>query len=322
MIDSTTAPQDEPIISVSIIIEWENATRIGAARALRMLATVHDQLADSTVTAFGAAELIILYPIGDAVPAMLKDAVTRIRQTGVACRIVPTAITDYYQQKNAGAAIARGDLLVFLDSDVVPRAGWLRHLLTAIRDPRVAVVGGATTIDHYDFYSRALALIWIFPLPPITPNTRPTHFFWANNFVARRNTFLRYRFPDTGQYRGQCSMLADTMRRDGLTLLMNDAALVGHPPPAASDLLRRGYHSGADLVPWLRVNSGPSPWWQGTKIVAHDILVALRRIRTERREVGLGHGGAIAAIGVTGAYYAARALGFGLALARIRPERW
>ena len=42
--------------------------------------------------------------------------------------------------RNAGAAVASGDVLAFVDSDCVPAAGWLSALLPHLADPEVAAV--------------------------------------------------------------------------------------------------------------------------------------------------------------------------------------
>lgn len=49
--------------------------------------------------------------------------------------------------RDAGVAAAGGDVVVFLDDDAVPRAGWLEHLRGAFDDPAVAAVGGAIAAD-------------------------------------------------------------------------------------------------------------------------------------------------------------------------------
>ena len=47
--------------------------------------------------------------------------------------------------RNAGAAAARGELVVFLDDDAVPRAGWLAQITAAFADPDVIGTGGIAT---------------------------------------------------------------------------------------------------------------------------------------------------------------------------------
>lgn len=47
--------------------------------------------------------------------------------------------------RNTGVARARADVVVFLDDDATPEAGWLDALLAPYADPRVVGVGGAAT---------------------------------------------------------------------------------------------------------------------------------------------------------------------------------
>ncbi|MGD9695296.1 MAG: glycosyltransferase family 2 protein [Thermoleophilia bacterium] len=45
--------------------------------------------------------------------------------------------------RDSGIAAARGDVVVFLDDDALPRPGWLSALREAFADPRIEAVGGA-----------------------------------------------------------------------------------------------------------------------------------------------------------------------------------
>ncbi len=60
---------------------------------------------------------------------------------------------------NAGAAVAQGDYLVFLNSDLEFRPGWLEPLVSAAKDPAVAAVGARLlypdgTIQHGGVFLR------------------------------------------------------------------------------------------------------------------------------------------------------------------------
>lgn len=84
------------------------------------------------------------------------DSTTRLLDSyGEAIRRVALAENAGYAGAcNAGAAIARGDCLLFLNNDVEPHAGWLASLLDyAERNPEAAVVGAKllypnATVQH------------------------------------------------------------------------------------------------------------------------------------------------------------------------------
>ena len=65
------------------------------------------------------------------------------------CRAVPAAVTVHNQgargasaTRNAGASVAVGSVLAFLDDDTVAGPGWLRNLTAPLARPDVAGVGG------------------------------------------------------------------------------------------------------------------------------------------------------------------------------------
>jgi glycosyltransferase involved in cell wall biosynthesis len=57
--------------------------------------------------------------------------------------VVPNAGTQGLSDaRNTGIDVATGDVLVFLDDDATPRAGWLAELVAPFADPTIAGVGG------------------------------------------------------------------------------------------------------------------------------------------------------------------------------------
>jgi GT2 family glycosyltransferase len=70
-----------------------------------------------------------------------EDPERRRRVTVQAPGIVPAL--------DAGTAAAAGEVVVFIDDDAAPRAGWLAALLQCFSDPAVAGAGGPI-VDHVD----------------------------------------------------------------------------------------------------------------------------------------------------------------------------
>jgi GT2 family glycosyltransferase/glycosyltransferase involved in cell wall biosynthesis len=56
--------------------------------------------------------------------------------------IVHEPVPGLSRARNAGASVATGELLTFLDDDARPAPGWLEHIRLAFVDPDVAIAGG------------------------------------------------------------------------------------------------------------------------------------------------------------------------------------
>jgi cellulose synthase/poly-beta-1,6-N-acetylglucosamine synthase-like glycosyltransferase len=78
-------------------------------------------------------------------------------------RIIPASGLHYYDLKNFGAKHSKGELIIFLDSDVIPENGWLIGLLESFQRPDVLVVGGNTYMTEGSLYEKSLALLYFFP---------------------------------------------------------------------------------------------------------------------------------------------------------------
>jgi cellulose synthase/poly-beta-1,6-N-acetylglucosamine synthase-like glycosyltransferase len=70
------------------------------------------------------------------------DAV-ELRRRYPAVKFVSSSMSNYFAAKNAGAAVAAGDIIALLDGDCEPAPDWLEVLLARF-EPGVAAVGGCT----------------------------------------------------------------------------------------------------------------------------------------------------------------------------------
>ena len=147
-------------------------------------------------------------------------------------RLLPAPGASYYQQKNTGAAAATGDVVVFLDSDVVPEEGWLESILRPFALPWVRCAAGNSYVDTGSVYGKAFALTWFFPLRDHDGRRGLVAHFYANNVAFRRDFFLARGFADDGGLaRGACRRLAESIRAEGHKIAYDGAARVSHPPP-------------------------------------------------------------------------------------------
>ena len=57
-------------------------------------------------------------------------------------KLVPFETANISAARNAGADVASGDIIAFIDDDAVPEPTWLTHLMAPFAQPDVAIVGG------------------------------------------------------------------------------------------------------------------------------------------------------------------------------------
>jgi hypothetical protein len=220
----------------AVIIEWDNARISEVGRAREMLRQLRAQIAGLEPAPAARPDIIILYDRHEVEDGLVEKVVSDCatpEEWPATVRILPTDGLGYYKQKNFGAAQVRDEVevIVFLDSDVVPEDGWLASLLNSFADPAVAVVGGNTYITLDNLYSKAFALFWFFPLREEGTGLRQSPRFFANNVAFRREVFASHPFPELPSFRGQCIALADALARDGIKIHLRLDARVSHPAP-------------------------------------------------------------------------------------------
>ncbi len=156
---------------------------------------------------------------------------------------------EYYPLKNAVAELAHGDLLVFLDSDVVPDPGWMAHLLGSFVRPDVDVVCAQTYVAPVDLYSRAFAVGWTYVPRRMQGRFSQPQKFYANAIAFRAEVFRTVGgFPPVGRKtRGASSLLRQALAAMGVAVWENEHAAVDHPPPSSfSHLAVRAIAHGRD----------------------------------------------------------------------------
>jgi hypothetical protein len=300
----------------TIVIEWENIRLAATDRCIAMLGELGRQIegfAGGSVGGEQDFEVILTFDEGIVseadVRSFVEHALPRV-PTRAELRYVAGLGRHYYDQKNLGGAAARGHVVVFLDSDVIPEPGWLSQLLASFDDPRVEVVCGNCFLDTPDLVSKALALGWFFPLRDDRDALVRQDWFFANNVAFRRELRARYPFePLPGSSRGACRLLARRLSADGRGLFVNTSARVTHPAPnGLRHLALRALAQGRDNLLFERA-IGKGSILGSVKRAARLQARAWFRVLRHRRAVGLGACAVPAALAVNVFYYGLYVIG-------------
>jgi hypothetical protein len=258
-------------------------------------------------------EVLLVYSTVEFTPAQISQTIAHgFVDAGTFVKVRAVAFDDgaYWEKKNAGADVATGDILVFFDSDTAPEPGWLAALIAPFQSPDVHAVAGETYPELRGYYSRAMALFWLFPLRSQRRELAPTDAAYGNNSAFRRSTFLAYRYRSLDQFRTGAGDLLRRMRADGIITYGQPTAKCGHPPPnGLAHFVRRAACEGHDNVVALRRTAGRAPWRQCYWTLRKRTVGDLRAIRQNYRRVGLSRFGAAGAAVLAVAYGACILMG-------------
>jgi len=211
-------------LKVSIVVEWENVLLAGSPRAQLMMSSLVNQCNQNPYV------VEILIASNESFREQLDRPPSLDQRIMWNHREFPGS--HYYQLKNQGAICSVGNRIVFIDSDVLPSPSWLSDLLSTFSSKNAQVCCGSAFIDPSNFYNKAFALFWFFPLKERSSEVQNTKHFFANNIAFNRDIFMQNPFPIGAQSsRGACLELAQKLTNKGIFIWKNPAAFVSHPPP-------------------------------------------------------------------------------------------
>lgn len=248
--DRTDAMKPE----VSIVIEWENVILADMGRSTDMLEQLRKQ-----IPALGrTVEVMVLFDSEQIERSVLENELLRrlepdTNNSSFSLRVEEARGKRYYDLKNEGVRLAKGDIVVFLDSDVIPDDGWLANIVKPLyEDEEIKLVGGNTYIDCCSMYSKAFALSWFYKLRVHENHALVRNdLFHANNVAFRKEIITTHPFPEMpeGVTRKSCVMLSKQLEREGITIWINTAAQVSHPAPnGVHHFFIRALAEGRDTV--------------------------------------------------------------------------
>lgn len=312
MADTLSPNARVPAFSISI--EWENVRFSELGRTRQMLRRLRQELA-GLAPLREPPEVVFLYDRravdGDLVVQVVNEELSP-QATPVRTKFIATERLRYYQLKNFGAASTEGEIVIFLDCDVIPERGWLAAMLEPFADPAVKVVGGESYIDYQGVYSKALALFWFASLRNEASGLVPATFFYANNVAFRREIFAAHNFPELPAFRRQCTLLSAALRANGVELLRQQRARVAHPcPRGIRNFAASALHNGRDdaIAANLQHGHNRKCWRAAYRNYRGHLNYSFRRITDHHNEVSLGALGVIGACAVAFTYFSMRSLG-------------
>jgi GT2 family glycosyltransferase len=286
---------------LSVVLELDNVLHSEVSRARTTLTRVLDQIREARLE--DRVEVLVMYDE----TAVRRDDAEQIVADAVRAhpfvRLVAVHGLRYFSLKNEGARRTTGELLVFVDSDCLPEADWLRQLLAPFDRADVDVVTGNSYVDRDTFYAKTFAAGWYFParLPDGPLTTVPTTF--ANTLAMRRHIFEKYPFPEvTTLYMGQGVTWNRTLAEHGVPIFLNPRARVAHPPPV---FLRSAIVNGYDTAertrrPGQSVREHLRETYWGFRLHMGQMH---RRITQGHRDVRLPRAAVPFAIGLASVYW-------------------
>lgn len=152
-----------------------------------------------------------------------SDATRAVAERGGA-RVVRTGDQRFAGgARNAGWDEARGDLVVFLDADVVPSADWGRGVVRAATEFHGALVGCARTFDAATRWG------WVAHLQvetPFLPRGRPRETSFLSSFclVVPKSVSLRW----DESYGGEDALFSAAARDSGVRLVFDPRFTAQH----------------------------------------------------------------------------------------------
>jgi hypothetical protein len=237
----------------TIIMEWENVLLSEDDRIYRVLRALKCEIHNYKQRysrADAAIPMLVMYQNawGTAAITAAFGAVWGEEENDIQLKMIGAGHETYYEMKNIAARSAETELVVYLDSDVIPQPNWLVNILEVFETGEYDLVFGLTVIDHVSFYTRSFSLVKL-SLPVENPAVVEPEFGFANNFCARREIIVNHPWPDATQTFKVANIQWQRMlKSEGYRIALNQQAVVFHPPPLPRNLLSQGFFHGRDEV--------------------------------------------------------------------------
>lgn len=235
---------------ISILLEWENAILSELDRTKCLLKEIFFQ----TQNRSEEFELLVLHNSKQVEKEFILSFINEILRENLLVSSLPIAVVNvddahYFQLKNRGVELAKGEKIIFFDSDIIPQEGWFEAILEASNQHPKAIISGCSYIDNSDLTGKAFGLSWFFPLPPSDTTLNEVSLIFSNNYLAPRDLMLSNPYPkmEEGVTRGADTLLWQRLKEKGVKLLTHNGARASHPAPnGIQHIFKRGLAEGRD----------------------------------------------------------------------------
>jgi hypothetical protein len=191
---------DHPAVSIVLVSDYRSGSEASWNDARATLEGLHAQDFAEPV------EYLLVEHEDVPVPQDVLDVLPGVRR-------VRTTERASFAMKNEGVRLASADLVVLLDLDCIPAAGWLSSFVSAMRrQPKAAVVSGRTVHPGRSLTENVLALLSRAHLDPGRAGW--TKQIANQNAGYRRSAYLAHPLPsDTLPFTS--TLQSEAIRRDG-----------------------------------------------------------------------------------------------------------
>lgn len=204
---------------ISIIVEGYNES-IDLGEAMDTVSRIAEQKGDLSVV-----EIILTGSVAQA--QRWTEAIDAADWPFCSMQAIGEDQAHYYRLKNAGAEVAKGEILVFVDSDVVPCPGWLESIQATFASGATASAGLSLFFDPDGQWpapvlDAAAAISWGFIAGD------PARGMLNHNFAIRADAFRAALFAEQYGRTLAGSFLYRTLRSQGVSIRWVKEQAVAH----------------------------------------------------------------------------------------------
>jgi glycosyltransferase involved in cell wall biosynthesis len=196
----------------------------------------------------------------------------RERYPSVEWAAAPAA--NYFANKNAGAAVAGGDIIALVDSDCVVAPDWI-EMLVARFEPGVVAVAGYTRYTGHSLGARTFSV----PDFGYVAGKDEASGFNLSNVAFRRSVLLAHPLDARIRRDGGCYSLFHRLRAEGARILYEGRAIVVHGVDRGG-YIRKHFNRGYDGVSVYRLDETAT--LRGTRLFRRLGALALPPITARR----------------------------------------